>query len=50
MVIDVLHGNRRQVPALPHSRAELGHHQGVSTQFIKEVALHGQVVEAQDIR
>src|SRR6266699_2404601 len=50
MSVDVLNGYRRQVPSLPHSRAELGHHQGVSTQFIKEVVAGGQMVDAQDVR
>src|SRR3989442_15964928 len=49
MPVDVLHGYRRQVPLLPHSRAELGHHQGVSAQFIKEVAIDGQTIHAQDL-
>src|SRR5215469_7851770 len=50
MVVNVLHGYRRQIPSLPHTRAELGHHQGVSTEFIKEVAVGRQMVNAQDIR
>src|SRR5215470_9810055 len=50
MPVDVLHGYRRQVTSLPHSRAELGHHQGVSSQFIKEVAVGGEMVDAKDIR
>src|SRR5262249_14537834 len=50
MAVDVLHGYRRQITSLPHSRAELGHHQGVSPQFIKEVAVGGEMVDAQDIR
>src|SRR5438552_13617525 len=49
MSIDVLHGYRRQVPSLPHSRAELGHNQGVSAQFLKEVAVHGQAIDAQHV-
>src|SRR5947199_751863 len=49
MPVDVLHGYRRQVPLLPHSRAELGHHQGISAQFIKEVVLDGQTINAQDV-
>src|SRR2546425_7806491 len=49
MPVDVLHGYRRQVPLLPHARAELGHDQGVSAQFIKEVALDGQTIDAQDV-
>src|SRR5215470_7474670 len=50
MVVNVLHGYRRQIPSLPHTRAELGHHQGVSTEFIKKVAVGRQMVNAQDIR
>src|SRR5207237_5303026 len=50
MPVDVLHGDRRQVPSLPHSRAELGHHQGVSAQFLKEVAVDGQTIGAQNVR
>src|SRR5947207_10961139 len=50
MPVDVLHRDRRQVPALPHSRAELGHHQGVSAQFLKEVAVDGQTIGAQYVR
>src|SRR6184192_2346031 len=50
MPVDILHGDRRQVASLPHSRAELGHHQGVSAQLIKEVAVDGQTIGAQNLR
>src|SRR5207244_1148558 len=49
MPVDVLHGYRRQVSALPHSCAEMGHHQRVSTELIKEMALDGQTIDAQDL-
>src|SRR5256886_14870182 len=50
MPVDVFHGDRRQVPSLPHSRAEPGHHQGVSAQLIEEVAVDGQTIDAQNLR
>src|SRR5262249_34838693 len=46
---NVLHGYRPEVPSLPDLRAEVGQHQGVSAQFIKEVALDGQAIDAQDV-
>src|SRR5438132_6530107 len=49
MPVDVLHRYRRQVSALPHSRAEMGHHQRVSTELIKEVAIDWHAVDAQDV-
>src|SRR5206468_5824726 len=39
MRVDVLHRYRRQVSALPYSRAEMSHHQRVSTELIKEIAI-----------
>src|SRR5205823_14166488 len=50
MPVAVFHGDRRQVPSLPHSRAEPGHHQGVSAQLIEEVAVDGQTIDAQNLR
>ena len=49
MPVDVPHRYRRQVPSLPHPRAEMRHHQRVSAEFIEEVALDGQAVDAQDV-
>ena len=49
MPVDVLHRYRRQVSALPHSRAEMGHHQRVGTELIKEVAIDRHAVDAQDV-
>src|SRR5438477_2935953 len=49
MPIDVLHRYRRQGSALPHSRAEMGHHQRVGTELIKEVAIDRHAVDAQDV-
>src|SRR5437867_4478810 len=49
MPVDVLHRYRRQISALPHSRAEMGHHQRVSTELIEEVAIDRHAVDAQDV-
>src|SRR5437899_7995413 len=49
MSVDVLHGYRRQVPSLPHSPAELGHNQRVSTELLKEMAIDCHTVHAQDV-
>src|SRR5256714_7226118 len=49
MSVDVLHRYRRQVSALPHSRAEMGHHQRVGTELIEEVAIDRHAVDAQDV-